>query len=76
MSLGVRKQHQDATGRSLIMNVGANNSRYEVTITLNGRDTYDIVLRKGVKGIVWERQDIYAEYLNEVLLRMESQNWG
>lgn len=76
MSLGVRKQHQDFSGRQLIMSVGPNNSRYEVAISLNGRDTYDISLSKGAKGVVWERLDIYAEMLNETLLRMESENWG
>lgn len=76
MSLGVRKQHQDSTGRALVMNVGPNNSRYEVTISLNGHDLYDIRLTKGARGLVWERSDIFAEMLNEVLLRMESENWG
>lgn len=75
MSLGVRKQHSSSDGRTLIMNVGPSNSRFCVSITLNGHDTYDISLQKG-KKTVWERSDIYAEYLNEVLLRMESQNWG
>ena len=76
MSLGVRKQHTENEGRELVMNVGPNNSRYQVRVVLNGNDLYDITLTKGAKGIVWQRFDIYAEMLGEVLLRMETENWG
>jgi hypothetical protein len=75
MSLGVRKQHITNDGRTLVMNVGPNRARYQVAVTINGHDLYDITLSKGVKQ-VWERHDIFAEMLGEVLLRMESQNWG
>lgn len=82
MSIGVRLPIKLGTtvkitndGRSLTLKVGPNHQRYEVTITLNGHDLYDITLVKGTKE-VWTRTDIYAEYLNEVLLRMESENWG
>ena len=34
-----------------------------------------ITLYKNKKQ-VWERSDIFAEMLGEVLLRMESENWG
>jgi hypothetical protein len=75
MSLGVRKQHTDNNGRSLVMNVGASQSRYQVWVTLNGYDLYDITLFKSKKE-VWQRNDVFAEMLGEVLLRMESENWG
>jgi hypothetical protein len=75
MSLGVRKQHSDNNARSLVMNVGPSNARYQVWITLNGHDMYDITLFRG-KTEVWQRLDIFAEMLGEVLLRMESENWG
>jgi hypothetical protein len=73
MSLGVRKPI--ATSHTLAMNVGASHSRYQVRISLNGHDLYDITLYKNKKQ-VWERSDIFAEMLGEVLLRMESENWG
>ena len=76
MSMGVRLPVQTANaGRTLVMKVGPNHSRYAVHVTINGHDLYDITLFKGVKE-VWARRDIYAEYLDEVLLRMESENWG
>ncbi len=82
MSIGVRlpiKLGKTMTvtsdGRGLSMKVGPNHSRYEVTINLNGHDLYDITLTKSGKE-VWSRTDIFAEMLGEVLLRMESQNWG
>jgi hypothetical protein len=82
MSIGVRlpiKLGKTMTvtsdGRGLSMKVGPNHSRYEVTINLNGHDLYDITLTKSGKE-VWNRTDIFAEMLGEVLLRMESQNWG
>ena len=93
MSLGVREQVQRNRDRSLVMKVGPNNSRFQLWVTLNGHDLYDIVLLKGVtrykerytvvdalhcQGVrnVWTRHDIFAEQLGEVLLRMESENWG
>lgn len=75
MSLGARNQHLDNKGRSLVMNVGPGRGRYEVWVTLNGYDLYDITLFKSNKE-VWSRFDIYCENLGEVLLRMESENWG
>lgn len=75
MSLGVRQQHSRDNATTLVMNVGPNRSRFQVIITLNGHDLYDITLNKGTKE-VWQRHDIFAEMLGEVLLRMESQNWG
>lgn len=93
MSLGVREQCKRNNDKSLVMKVGANNSRLQVWITLNSHDLYDIVLLKGItrhkerntvddawlcEGVrkVWTRHDIFAEMLGEVLLRMESENWG
>lgn len=75
MSLGVRNQHSEQSGLALVFNAGANHSRYKVQVTLNAHDLYDITLFKGTKE-VWQRFDIFAEMLGEVLLRMESENWG
>lgn len=76
MSIGVRLPARvDNDGKSLVMKVGPNYGRYEVRVTLNGHDLYDVILFKNNRE-VWQRYDIFNEMLGEVLLRMESENWG
>jgi hypothetical protein len=82
MSLGMRDG--EVKDNSLEVRVGPMRPARKVKITLNGSDLYDIELvkmKKGKEGFVsWQREDsydsLYADQLGEVLLWMESKNWG
>jgi hypothetical protein len=75
MSLGARNMQPANNSRSLVMSVGPTRRKFEVWITLNGFDLYDITLFNGQKQ-VWAKTDVFYEALNSTLLRMESENWG
>jgi hypothetical protein len=84
MSLGMRDAAIIDDGKGVEARVGPQRPQRKVKITLNAADLYDIQLWKmktGSRGFAsWQLEDsydsLYADQLGEVLLWMESKNWG
>lgn len=74
MSLGARDPLADKN--TLIFRAGPGTKTYKFSITLNGRDTYDIKLQKVNRKTyevttLAEAEDVYNDSLGRVLLSME-----